>query len=769
MAGPADGAGRDAAYPLKFGVWSLILVACTLVLVLVVLPQRFVLSSGFRESGVSFPATRAPVPPLPVVQRTAPPRPPARAAATDTTVYRGPAEILWDRALPLLEAGRDAEAAALFRDYLGDNPGDQGVRMEMVNALLRAGRREEATDALREYLSRDEDPEARLLLARTLRDMGRMEAASAQYALLQEEGAEGPDLAREWAGALAWAELYPEAEEVLLAALEEDPGDAALQVDLARVYYGMGRLEEANAILAGMDESVLAAQDALALRDDVAAALAVPEEEPAPPPTPLEQAAAARMAGDVDGAAALLRGALADDPDDVELWQAYADLMQYEAEDFPGALAALREVEARSAWDVALQYRMAQLELWTGDNAAAGRRLEGILASLRETGPAPLSDDPDATLLTVPDVLALQGDIRRWDGDRIAAASDYEAALEEDPGHEPAAAGLTALRAETDAAIEEEEGPRIGAFAYWLGDTDDFRRFDLGAEWVGMRSDWVWGVQAGHRWLEGLDPAGAQASLSGLFAEAEGGRWWRWGTIRTAVHLGVETVRDGSTDLSFGASARALGVGPFSLEARYDRGLAYPLTTTLQSVFAEVVQDNLRVTLNGDLSPVWSLWAQASGTRLATLDFPGDPDPSFRLLGAAALGRRLPAGFTVGIGSQVLTFTEAAPSTGVVSMFWDPELSASLGPFGQYERQLPSGWDVYARLNPAMAWIEERGAPEGEWVPHLSSEGRLRYRGDRLWTALDVFFAQGRFDGYRNWGARLSVSVRNLPWLGGGE
>jgi tetratricopeptide (TPR) repeat protein len=751
-------------------VWALILVACTLVLVLVVLPQRFVLSSGFRESGVSFPVTETPVPPLAVVQRTAPPGPAPRPSSAETVVYRGPAEILWDRAGPLMEAGRYDEAAALFQAYLQDNPGDQGVRMEMINALLRAGRRGEAADALREYLARDDDSEARLLLARTLRDMGRTDEASAQYARLEEEGAGGSDLALEWAQALSWAERFPEAEDVLVSALESDPDNAALQVELARLYYATDRLPESDAILAGMDEEALGEYDALDLRDDVAAALEVPEEEPAPPPSLMEQAAAAREAGDFTAAAALLQEALADTPDDVEAWRAYADLLQYEMSDFPGALEALREIESRTPRDTALQYRMAQLELWTGENEAASLRLDGVLASLGDSGPVPLSEDPEPVLLTAPDVLALQGDILRWKGDRVAAGREYDAALAEDPEHEPAQAGLASLRSEADDAIEEAEGPRIGAFAYWLDDNDDFRRLDLGGEWIGVRGDWAWGIQAGNRWLEGLTLAGTGGDASGLFVDVEGARWWRWGTVRTALHVGAETVRDGATDVSFGASVRALGMGPFSsVEARYHHGLAYPITTTLQSVFAQVVQDNLRITLNADITPVWTLWAQASGTRLATQDFVGDPDPSLRLQGAVALGRRLSGGFTVGLGTEILGFTEPAPSTSAVSLFWDPKLSASLGPFAQFQRELQGGWDVYARVSPSMAWIEEREVPEGEWVPHASAEGRIRYRGERLWTSLDVFFGQGRFDGYRNWGGRLTFSVRNLPWLGGGS
>ncbi|HSG48497.1 MAG TPA: tetratricopeptide repeat protein [Longimicrobiales bacterium] len=762
-----DPAARTSGYPLKFLGSALVLVAATLLLVLVVLPKRYVLSSGFRESGMSFPVARPPVPALPVVQRTAPPRP-APIPALDTEVPRGPAERLWDELLPLMDQGCLDEALTLLRTYLEAYPGDRGVWREYANTLLRAGHPEEAADALRTLLSLEEDPELRLLLARTLRDLGRMEAASAQYALLAEQGVEGSDLSLEWAQALSWVRLYPQAEEVLVAALEADPGNVALQLELARVYYYAGRLAESEALLARLDDATLESLGAGSLREDVAAALAVPEEEPAAPPTLLEQAAQARVAGDFQESARLLREALDRDATEAEAWKAYADLLQYELADFQSALDALREYEGLVPYDPGLQFRMAQLELWTGSNAAASQRLDGLLTHLLEAGPAPLDrDDPESPLLTIPDVQTLRGDLLRWEGQRVAAAREYGDALGGDPDHEAARDGLAALRADVDRQIDEMESPRAGGSAYGLADTDEFRRLDAGAEWIGVDRDWVWGIRGGSRWLQGFDALGGEGDANGLFTGVEGARWWRWGTIRTAAEFGLETVREGETDLTFGASARFLGLGSFTVDAGYRHGPAYDLTSTLQSVFAEVVQDHLRVTLSGSLTPAWSLWAESQATWLDSRGMTRAAGTT-RVQGSLSLGRQVTPWLSLGMGTSVLGYSDAAPESGGRPLFWDPRLVVSVGPYAALNGQVDQRWDLTGRIAPGVAFIEERSLSGTERVPQFSAEAGIRHRGDRVWSALDLFMVQGKFDGYRAWGARLSLSLRNLPW-GGGE
>ena len=49
----------------------------------------------------------------------------------------------------------------------------------------------------------------------------------------------------------------------------------------------------------------------------------------------------------------------------------------------------------------------------------------------------------------------------------------------------------------------------------------------------------------------------------------------------------------------------------------------------------------------------------------------------------------------------------------------------------------------------------------------MSAEAGVRHEGDRFWTALDVFYSQGRFNGYHAYGARLTLSARDWSALGG--
>ncbi|MEQ1856336.1 MAG: hypothetical protein ABL963_07695, partial [Longimicrobiales bacterium] len=75
MARRADRAKSEARYPLRFGTAAFILIAGTLVLVLYVLPERYVLRPGFRESGMGFPTPSTPFAPYSAVSIPACPLP----------------------------------------------------------------------------------------------------------------------------------------------------------------------------------------------------------------------------------------------------------------------------------------------------------------------------------------------------------------------------------------------------------------------------------------------------------------------------------------------------------------------------------------------------------------------------------------------------------------------------------------------------------------------------------------------------------------------
>ena len=86
--------------------------------------------------------------------------------------------------------------------------------------------------------------------------------------------------------------------------------------------------------------------------------------------------------------------------------------------------------------------------------------------------------------------------------------------------------GLLALEAEAASEIEAKERPGLGPTTYSLTDSDDFSRIDLGVEGVEIRGNWVWDVQTGSRWLQGLGLDGAVGSKQGFFLELESARWW---------------------------------------------------------------------------------------------------------------------------------------------------------------------------------------------------------------------------------------------------
>ncbi len=470
----------DTRYFLRFAGTATLLVSGTLVLVLYVLPQRYVLSSGFREGTLILPDPSTPFEPMNAARVAALPPP----AAPDE-IPRGPAEIFWARVIPLLEAERYEAAIPHFEDYLGEYPADRDVRREYALTLAAAGYPERAIPILEQLLVARDDAELRLLLARVLRDVGRVGDASEHYSDLLSSAPENEALWLEWAQALAWVRDYAAAEDVLLDALEVHPESVPLRVELARVYYYTNRLEDADAILADLTETQLVSAGAVALRDDVRWALTPPPEPevvPPPPPSTLDQAIAARELGELDRAEELFRVALEENPEDAASWEAWANFLQYEREDFDGALEALKNVERITGGrDSRLQFRMAQLEIWTDRTDDARVRLEALLVLLDEEAAAPAAvavDEEAADAINEPppvtkaDVYALLGDLERWNGDRLAAVGQYERALAEEPEHPGATDGLATLRAEVDRMMIET-GP-------WRGVVRNRRRLGLG-------------------------------------------------------------------------------------------------------------------------------------------------------------------------------------------------------------------------------------------------------------------------------------------------
>lgn len=759
MARRAERHEGESRYPLRFATAAAILIAGTLVLVLYVLPERYVLRQGFRESGVTFPSPSTPFAPYPAVAVAAQPLP--RPPGPPAPIMPGPAEAFWTELLPLFETGQYDDALPVFDRYLGEHPTDAGARRELALALLAAGRPVDAVGELRRLLADDDDFEQTLVLARTLRELGRTDEAAAEYERLSQARPNDVALVLEWAQAYAWVERYDDAASVLDRGLSRLPTSGPLRVELARACYASGRLEDARALLLPMGDDQLLAANALALRDAIDAALYVP---PPPPLTPLEQAVAAREADDFARARALLEDALRSAPNDDALWRAYADLLEYELTELGGAHTALLEVERLLGADLDLELRLARLEIGLERTAEAERRLTDLLVAL--------DADPSASTSTRAEVLATLGDLRRWQDDRTGAADRYTLALRADPASERARAGLDAVESDVARQLVEVEGPRLGGSAYSLADTDDFARVDLGGEWVNLGGPWVMGGTAGNRWISGVALDGSAADRRGAFVDLEGARWWRLGTIRTAIDFSVQRVRSVS-DVSAGASVALRGADGSTSEVRYEHGPAYPIAVTMQSVLAEVVQDHMTASHARPLGERWTAattvdgaWLRANADSVAG----GSARGTGRLQGGLSVGRTVSHTVTLGLATRALAFTRSAPVTslpggGTLRLFWDPRLVVTVGPYAQVARDLSGSWKVTGRVTPGAALIHERGAPDATWVPHVSAEAGLRREGARFGTALDLFYYQGQFDGYRTYGARLTFSARDYSSL----
>lgn len=746
-------------YLVNFGITAGLLGGLTLILVLVVLPRRYVLHAGLRESGTTFPTGELPFTPPSEMReeaRSLPPPPPPPPV-------RGPSEIFWSRVEPhLAQGGNPSRALPIFREYLESYPEDWAVWREYAITLGRVGRSAEAVPIWRDLLSRDADPGLRLLLARTLRDLGRWEDASAEYAILSEQSPEDLELALEWARALAWGGEHDRASEVLTAALAHSPGAGDLRLELARAYYSSGRLHDAASLLAELEEEgALESVEAEELQASVLAALAPPEVVDSMPLTPLERAEQALAEEEFQLAAGFYREALSSAPADSMALRGYADVLQYRLEDLEGAREALLRLEELGADDPSFRFRMAQLDVWTGRTEEAEARLTTLAESFSDLPPPPTSSDSTGFgVREVAEVQALLGDISRWRWDPVRSAEAYESALEADSLNVRAQQGLAELEVGVTERVAEEEDPGIGGAAYSIEDSDDFTRLDLGLASRGTRGIWAWNVLAGTRWLGGVDLQGRSSEEQGSFLEVETARWWKWGTFRTGLELGVEDLGPSGAELSLGASLRWPSLAGFRSDLRFEHGPAYSLTTTLQSLYGEAVQDRLTATFAREFGGRWSLSVAADATRVKTGRGPwGDGgDGSFRAESGVSLGRSVLPGLTMGVNARVLTYTAASPRVEDLALFWDPRGLASGGLFAQWRGEFSGAWELRGRFSPALAFIDERRIEGWERVPHISAEAGVSYRGSRLQTNLDGFYYTGRFDGYRAYGARLSFS-----------
>ncbi len=722
-------------YWLRFVFATAVLLAVTAVLVLIVMPQRFVLEAGFRESGITFPTSRVgfrPPEPAPLVRP--PPPPPPR-----TEPEEGPAERLWREIDPLLSAGLWSEALGRMDAYLSTRPGDLAVRRERARTLARLGRTDDAIRAWREVVARGGAPADRLALARTLRDGGDQAAAIALYDGLVADRPADRDLRTERARALLWAQRYGDAEIALRDLLAEDPTDDAVRLDLARALYWGGRATDARVVLSSLpDDSPLAAE-ARTLDDELAAVLAPPPAPVRPEPTTVERARIAVAGGDLEEAARLYETALAAEPDDRELWTEWIDVLQFRLQDPVAARDALLLYSERFALTGDERLRLAQLHAWTGQEQEA----EAILLAL-------LADEPGRG-----DAATLLGDLRRWRGDAVAASDAYRDALAADPTDERARAGLDSLRARRERIVAGREPAGFGPGVTWFADSEDFVRLDVAGD-----ADFTWALnslklRAGYRRLEGYDPRGAAATDEGGFAQVEYARWWREAGIRTSFRVGGERLDGFGFEPSAALEVRVPDAAGFAFTGLLESAPAYPLTATYESVAEPVRADRLQATAFRSLGDRWSVGAAVDG---ALLTGGGVTNP--RWAGWVTLARALGRWFTLDLGTSVAGYGEAAPTPAGRRLYWDPRVfwatTASVGAASIPER----GWGWRARLTGGAAYADERDALEPGWFPQYGLEGGLVLRGEARDVTLGAFYRRGREEEYASWGLELGVLLR---------
>ena len=728
-------ATKRLPYWLRFAFATAILLGVTAVLVLIVMPQRFVLEAGFRESGITFPTSRVGFrPPEPAQLVHPPPPPPPRIEPEE-----GPAERLWREIDPLLSAGLWAEALERMDAYLVTHPEDLSVLRERARTLARLGRTGQAILAWRAIVDRTGAPADRLALARTLRDGEDLDAAVHLYDdLVAARPADRP-LRVERSRALLWAERYADAEIALRELLAADPTDDAVRLDLARALYWGGRAADARVVLASLPADSPLASEARTLDAELAAALSPPLAPVAPEPTIVERARLALSEGDRDEAARLFEAALAQDPGDRDLWIEWVDVLQFRLEDPASARDALLLFAERFELTVDERIRLAQLHAWTGQEPEA----EAILLAV-------VAEDPARA-----DAAALLGDLRRWRGDAIAASTAYREALAVDPSDERARAGLDSLQARREGLVARREPAGFGPGVTGFADSEDFLRLDVAGE-----ADFTWSVnalklRAGYRRLEGYDPLGAPATDEGGFGQVELARWWREAGLRTSLRLGGEHLDGFGFEPTAALEIRAPDVGGFALTGLLESAPAYPLTVTYESVAEPVRADRLQATAFRSLGDRWSLGAALDGALLA-----GGGATNPRWAGWVTLSRALGTWVSLDLGTSVAGYGEAAPAPAGRRLYWDPRLfwatTASVGVASIPER----GWGWRTRLTGGAAYADERDAVEPSWFPQYGIEGGLVLRGEARDVTLDAFYRRGREEEYASWGLELGVLLR---------
>ncbi|UCG74828.1 MAG: tetratricopeptide repeat protein [Gemmatimonadota bacterium] len=737
-------------YWLSFATVTVALCGLTIAFVLVVLRQRFVLHAGLRESGVSFPAAalRLPsrerewvAPNLAIAPPAEPVTGPERVAGPEP----GPSEAFWNAVIPLIETERYWEALPLFRRYLEDHPADLSVRREHAIVLARAGRLAEAEAELRQVLDLGGSEDVRLELARLQRDRRAFDRAVDTYGRLIAASPDDPELRRELALALAWAERYEEALQSYERALELAPDRSDLRLEYARVLFWAGRAADARAVLAGLpaDSPELEPAGQLAIQIDSLQASSAAARAPLADASAVERARAASLAGDLAEADRLYAEALREAPDDPDLLREWSDFLQYRVGDLERSRLALIRVEERDPPDAAGRLRLAQLAAWTGREDEALDRLDPLVR-----------DKPEMV-----EAWLLLGEVKRWRGDRPGAVRAYDRVLALEPADERAETGILAVRELSQAVIDQRESPGVGPVVTLFDDTDEFRQLDVGIRAALQPGADGFSVEGGYRRLEGpsLDPdmAAGLGTKDGAVASVQYVHWWNEATVRTAVRAGVEDLGDLGAKPSFGIDVGVPDLSGMDLWLTYRHGPAYTITQTYASARAELISDRVTLGAYAPLGERWSLWTSGDGASIR-----GTGADNWRLNGQVLLTRQVSEVFSAGVGTSLLGYTEAAPGGEVGRLYWDPRLFWATGVVLTARTTSQEGLGAHLQVRPGVAVVDERATEGDGLVPQLGLEGGVDYRFGRSALYLNLRYARGREGGYSSFGLELGATIR---------
>jgi hypothetical protein len=489
------------------------------------------------------------------------------------------------------------------------------------------------------------------------------------------------------------------------------------------------------------------ARDSLVVEDtDAAAALSRDQ-----PVDTLEEARQAYAGGDVEQARSLYESAIAspdgDGRHDPDLLLEWADVLQFGLEDASGALDVLRSRSTLVRPTPEERFRMAQLMVWTGAEAEARDELLALL-----------EEDSELT-----DAWALLGDLERWAGSRVAAASAYRTALALDSGHETAVEGQSALRADTERAVGFVDVEQVAPGFTHVSDSDGFRRTELRASSTHLPFPDVVSIEVGLRRIEGFNAIGAASVDRGGFVEGTLARWWREGGVRGSVTLGAEHLDLSGTTFVLGAGVQARELSGWNFDASIRSQSAQALTSTLESVAAGLRSNQLRVDLYRGLPASFELSATLDATRLSSSASDQIPSSSVDRLGSGvAVSRLITPWLRTGVTSRLVAFSDAAPIVTGRRLFWDPHAFWSSGVMVEL-RTPPEDRRVsaYLRSTPGIAIGRERHEESFSSARQLELEGGLRIHAGRSTLSADLFHARGREGGYASRGVNVGLEVRH--------